>query len=380
MDHLLTEDQKIIRRTIREFAAEKIQPGAAQRDEKEEFPTEIIRELGELGFMGVSTAEKYGGAGLDMVSYMLVIDEISRVDASVGVIVSVNNSLICYPLEKFGTEAQKQKWLTAVASGKMSGAFCLTEPEAGSDAASLKTTAVRDGNTYVLNGTKNFITNADSCDLYLLFAITDKARGVRGISAFLIPRHAKGVKVGKKERKMGIRASDCCSVVFEDVRIPVENRLGDEGTGFKIAMTALDSGRIGIASQAIGVAQGALDLAVKYAQERVQFGRPIAEFQAIQFKLADMEMLVNAARMLIYLAATKKDHGERFTTEAAMAKLFASDMVMKVTQEAVQIHGGVGYTKDYAVERLLRDAKVTEIYEGTSEIQRFVIARALLGE
>jgi butyryl-CoA dehydrogenase len=380
MDHLLTEDQKIIRRTIREFAAEKIQPGAAQRDEKEEFPTEIIRELGELGFMGVSTAEKYGGAGLDMVSYMLVIDEISRVDASVGVIVSVNNSLVCYPLEKFGTEAQKQKWLTAVASGKMSGAFCLTEPEAGSDAASLKTTAVRDGNTYVLNGTKNFITNADSCDLYLLFAITDKARGVRGISAFLIPRHAKGVKVGKKERKMGIRASDCCSVVFEDVRIPVENRLGDEGTGFKIAMTALDSGRIGIASQAIGVAQGALDLAVKYAQERVQFGRPIAEFQAIQFKLADMEMLVNAARMLIYLAATKKDHGERFTTEAAMAKLFASDMVMKVTQEAVQIHGGVGYTKDYAVERLLRDAKVTEIYEGTSEIQRFVIARALLGE
>ncbi|MBM3324857.1 MAG: acyl-CoA dehydrogenase, partial [Calditrichaeota bacterium] len=298
--------------------------------------------------------------------------------AAVAITVSVNNSLICYPLEKFGTEEQKQKWLVPAASGKILGAFCLTEPEAGSDAASLKTTAIRVGNTYVLNGTKNFITNADTCDLYHLFAVTDKSQGVRGISAFLIPRHTEGVKVGKKERKMGIRASDCRSVVFEDVRVPIENRLGDEGMGFKIAMTALDSGRIGIASQATGVAQGALDLATKYAKERVQFGRPIAEFQAIQFKLADMAMLTKAARMLIYLAATKKDRGERFTTEAAVAKLFASDMVMKVTQEAVQIHGGVGYTKDYAVERMLRDAKVTEIYEGTSEIQRFVIARSLL--
>ncbi|MFH1010775.1 MAG: acyl-CoA dehydrogenase [bacterium] len=380
MDHLLTEDQKMIRRTIREFAAERIQPGAAERDEKEEFPAEILRELGELGFMGISTSEKYGGAGLDTVSYMLVMEEISRVDASVAITISVNNSLLCYPLEKFGTEEQKQKWLVPAASGKILGAFCLTEPEAGSDAASVKTTAIRNGNTYVINGTKSFITNGQSCDLYHLFAVTDKTRGVRGMSAFLIPRDAEGVKVGKKERKMGIRASDCCSVVFEDVRVPIENRLGDEGMGFKIAMTALDSGRIGIASQATGVAQGALDLAKKYAKERVQFGRPIAKFQAIQFKLADMAMLTNAARMLVYLAATKKDRGERFTTEAAMAKLFASDMVMKVTQEAVQIHGGVGYTRDYAVERMLRDAKVTEIYEGTSEIQRFVIARALLNE
>ncbi len=378
MDHLLTEDQKMVRRTIREFATEKVRPGAAERDEKEEFPTEILGQLGELGFMGVTTSERYGGAGLDMVSYTLVIEEISQVDASVGLIVSVNNSLICNTLEKYGTEDQKQKWLIPSATGKMLGAFCLSEPDAGSDAASIQTVAEPDGKGYVIRGTKNFITNGQHCDIYLLFAATDRTKGVQGIGAFIIPRNTEGLRIGKKERKMGIRSSDCCSIVLEDVHIPKENRLADEGMGFKIAMTALDSGRIGIASQAVGVAQAALDQAKTYAKLRVQFGRPIAEFQAIQFKLADMDMLVNAARMLVYLAATKKDRGGRFTTEAAMAKLFASDMVIKVTQEALQIHGGVGYTKDYPVERLLRDAKVTEIYEGTSEIQRFVIARSLL--
>ena len=378
MDHLLTEDQKMVRDTIREFAADQIAPGAADRDEKEEFPTEILKKLGELGFMGVNTPERYGGAGMDMVSYFLVVDEISRADASVGVVISVNNSLICYPLEKFASEQQKQKWLKPCASGKLLGAFCLTEPDAGSDAADLRTTAKRDGDVYVINGTKSFITSGQNCDFYIVLAATDRTAGVKGITAFLVPRDLEGVQPGKKEKKMGIRGSDCCPVVYDNVRVPVENRLGEEGDGFKIAMTALDSGRIGIAAQALGVAQAALDAAKVYAKERVQFGRPISSFQAIQFKLADMEMLVNASRLLIYLAASKKDHGARFTTEAAMAKLFASDMVMKVTQEALQIHGGVGYTKDYPVERFLRDAKVTEIYEGTSEIQRFVIARAVL--
>ncbi len=378
MDHLLTEDQKMVRDTIREFAADQIAPGAADRDEKEEYPAEILKKLGELGFMGVNTPERYGGAGMDMVSYFLVVDEISRADASAGVVISVNNSLICYPLEKFATEQQKQKWLIPAASGKMLGAFCLTEPDAGSDAANLKTTARRDGDDYVINGTKSFTTNGQNADFYILLASTDKAATTKGITAFLVPRDLEGVQPGKKEKKMGIRGSDCCPVVYDNVRVPVENRLGEEGNGFKIAMTALDSGRVGIAAQALGVAQAALDAAKAYAKERVQFGRPISSFQAIQFKLADMEMLVNASRMLIYLAATKKDHGARFTTEAAMAKLFASDMVMKVTQEALQIHGGVGYTKEYPVERFLRDAKVTEIYEGTSEIQRFVIARSIL--
>ena len=378
MDHLLTEDQKMVRGTIREFAVEKIRPGAAERDEKEEFPAEILKQLGELGFMGVTTSERYGGAGLDMVSYAVAIDEISQADASVGLIVSVHNSLICDPLEKYGTEEQKQKWLIPAATGKMLGAFCLTEPDAGSDAANIQTMAKPDGKGYVINGTKNFITSGQNCDLYLLFAATDRAKGVGGISAFIVPRNTEGLRAGAKERKMGIRSSDCCSIVMEDVRVPAENRLGDEDMGFKIAMTALDSGRIGIASQAVGVAQGALDQAKTYAKLRVQFGRPIAEFQAIQFKLADMGTLIHAARMLVYLAATKKDRGGRFTTEAAIAKLFASDMVLKVTQEALQIHGGVGYTKDYPVERMLRDAKVTEIYEGTSEIQRFIIARSLM--
>jgi alkylation response protein AidB-like acyl-CoA dehydrogenase len=379
MDHLLTEEQLDVKRAIRDFAESEIRPTVAARDEAAEFPTEIIRKLGELGFMGVNTPETLGGAGMDCVTYAVVTEELSRVDPSVGVVVSVNNSLVCYPLEKFGTAEQQKKWLRPLAEGRLLGAFCLTEPGSGSDAAALATTAVRDNGHFVLNGTKSFITNGDTAQVYILFAragkVSDKAKGV---SAFIIPREAKGLKIGAHEKKMGIRSSDCVEITLEDVRIPVENLLGKEGDGFKVAMAALDSGRIGIAAQAVGLAQGALEEAVKYSKQRIQFNQPICEFQAIQFKLADMEMNCNAARLLIFSAARKKDDGKRFTHEAAMAKLFASDMVMKTAMEAVQIHGGAGYTKDYPVERMLRDAKVTEIYEGTSEIQRFIISRNLL--
>jgi alkylation response protein AidB-like acyl-CoA dehydrogenase len=380
MDHLLTEQQLEVKQAIRDFAEAEIRPTVAERDESAEFPGEICKKLGELGFMGVNTPEHLGGTGMDAVTYSIVIEEISRVDPAVAVIVSVNNSLICYPLEKFGTPQQQEEWLKPVAQGRMNGAFCLTEPGSGSDAAALSTTAVRDGNDWIANGTKQFITNGQMAEMYLMFVRTAKEGGdnARGITAFIVPANTKGVRRGPNEKKMGIRSSDCCAVIFEDVRIPDAYRLGKEGDGFKIAMSSLDSGRIGIASQAVGLAQGALDEAVKYAKFRHQFGRAIAEFQAIQFKLADMEMLTEAARLLIYSAARKKDAGKRFTHEAAMAKLFASDMVMKVTQEAVQIHGGNGYLKDYPVERMLRDAKVTEIYEGTSEIQRFIISRTLL--
>jgi alkylation response protein AidB-like acyl-CoA dehydrogenase len=378
MDHLLTEDQLDVKRTIREFAENEIKGTVAERDRTGEFPADIMNKLGELGFMGVNTPEHLGGSGMDMVTYAIVIEELSRVDPSVGVVVSVNNSLICYAIEKFGTPAQYEKWLKPSASGKMLGAFCLTEPEAGSDAANQQTLAVRDGNNYILNGTKNFITNGKTAAMYIVFAMTDRTKGVKGISAFIMPSDAPGIRTGLKEKKMGIRSSDCCTVILEDVKVPVEDRLGGEGDGFKVAMTALDSGRIGIAAQAVGLAQGALEEAVKYSKERFQFGHAIAEFQAIQFKLADMEMLTEAARLLNYSAARKKDSGQKFTHEAAISKLFASDVVMKVTQEAVQIHGGNGYLMDYPVERMLRDAKVTEIYEGTSEIQRFVISRNLL--
>lgn len=379
MDHLLSEDQLEVKRTIREFAENEIQPSVAARDESGEFPAEICRKLGELGFMGVNTPEEFGGAGMDAVTYAIVVEELSRVDPAVGVIISVNNSLICYPLELFATPPQQAKWLRPAAEGKILGAFCLTEPDAGSDAAALKTSAVRDGQQWILNGVKSFITNGDSAQFYIVFARSEKgSQNARGVSAFILPSDSPGVRKGKHEKKMGIRSSDCIEIQFDDVRVPAENLLGKEGEGFKVAMTALDSGRIGIASQAVGLAQGALEAAVTYAKERVQFGRPISEFQAIQFKLADMEMLTYAARMLIYSAAMKKDKKQRYTHEAAIAKLFASDMVMKITQEAVQIHGGVGYTRDYPVERMLRDAKVTEIYEGTSEIQRFIISRNLL--
>jgi alkylation response protein AidB-like acyl-CoA dehydrogenase len=378
MDHLLTEDQLDVKRAIRDFAETEIKPSVAARDESSEYPTEIIRKLGELGFMGVNTPESKGGAGMDAVTYAIVIEELSRIDPAVGVIVSVNNSLVCYGIEKFGKEAQIEKWLKPLASGKMVGAFCLTEPEAGSDAAGMKMTAVRKGDEYILNGAKAFITTGLMADVYIMFAITDKSKGVKGISAFIMDAKSAGIERGPNEKKMGIRSSDCCMVTLEDVHVPAENLLGLEGKGFSVAMTALDSGRIGIAAQAIGLGQGAMEEAVAYSKTREQFGQPISNFQAIQFKLADMEVMTQAARLLNYNAARKKDLGERFTHEAAMAKLYASDVVMKITNEAVQIHGGNGYLKDYPVERMLRDAKVTEIYEGTSEIQRFVIARSLL--
>jgi butyryl-CoA dehydrogenase len=380
MDHLLTPQQRETRQAIREFAENEVRPTVAARDESGEFPTEIVRRLGELGYMGMNTPESLGGGGHDAVAYAIVVEELSRVDPSVGVIVSVNNSLVCYPLEKFGSPAQQQKWLQPLARGRLLGAFAVTEPESGSDAAALKTTAVRDGDSWVLNGTKSFITNGDSADVHVIFARTDKTVDkVKGISAFLVPSDTQGLRTGPHEKKMGIRSSDCVQLILEDVRVPAENLLGKPGDGFKIALMALDSGRIGIAAQAVGLAQGALDEAVRYARQRVVFGQPISDFQAIQFKLADMEMFVQAARLLNYSAARKKDAGLRFNHEAALAKLYASDMVMKVTQDALQIHGGAGYFREFPVERMLRDAKVTEIYEGTSEIQRFIISRNLLG-
>jgi alkylation response protein AidB-like acyl-CoA dehydrogenase len=315
---------------------------------------------------------------MDAVTYAIVIEELSRVDPSVGVIVSVNNSLICYGLEKYGTKEQHDQWLRPLAEGKLLGAFCLTEPEAGSDAAAIAMTAVRDGDEFVLNGSKAFITNGQHADVYIVFAVTDKTKGAKGISAFMVPADTKGVIRAPKEKKMGIRSSDCCMMNFEDARVPASNMLGAEGKGFSVAMSALDSGRIGIAAQAVGLAQGAMEAAIEYSKSREQFGQPISNFQAIQFKLADMEVMIQAARLLVFSAARKKDMGLKFSHEAAIAKLYASDIVMKVANEAVQIHGGNGYLKDYPVERMLRDAKVTEIYEGTSEIQRFVISRDLL--
>jgi butyryl-CoA dehydrogenase len=379
MDHLLTDEQLEVKAAIREFAEKEIRPSVAARDESGEFPAAICRQLADLGFMGMNTPEPLGGAGMDTVTYAVVVEEISRVDPAVGVVVSVNNSLICYPLEKFANTEQNTKWLKPLAGGELLGAFELTEPSSGSDAAALKTTAVRDGNEWVLNGTKSFITNGRSANVHLVFARTDKnVDKARGVTAFIVPAETRGLRIGANEKKMGIRSSDCVEVNLEDVRVPAANLLGREGEGFKIAMVALDCGRIGIAAQAVGLAQGALEEGVKYAKQRVQFGHPIADFQAIQFKLADMEMLVMAARLLVHSAARKKDLGLKFNHEAAAAKLFASDMVMKVTNEALQIHGGNGYTKDYPVERMLRDAKVTEIYEGTSEIQRFILARNVL--
>lgn len=378
MDHLFSEQHLEVKRVIREFAEQEIAPTVAQRDEKSEYPREIVKKIGELGFMGVNTPESMGGAGMDAVTYAIVIEELSRIDPSVGVVVSVNNSLVCYPLQKFGSPAQIDKYLKPLAEGKRLGAFCLTEPGAGSDASGLTTSAVKDGDHYVLSGEKAFITNGIIADTFLVMARTDKTQKAKGISAFIVEDGFPGFRRGPNEKKMGIRSSDCCMIILDDCRVPAENLVGKEGDGFKVAMTALDSGRIGIAAQAIGLAQGALEEAVKYSKIREQFGQPISEFQAIQFKLADMEMMTQAARLLNYSAARKKDLGQRFTHEAAMAKLYASDIVMKVTMEAVQIHGGNGFLKDFPVERMLRDAKVTEIYEGTSEIQRTIIARTLL--
>ncbi|MGC8595622.1 MAG: acyl-CoA dehydrogenase [Candidatus Kryptoniota bacterium] len=378
MNFQFTEEQLMIRDAARDFAENELAKDAAKRDEEEIFPYEQVKKMGELGFMGMMVPQEFGGAGLDTVSYVLALQEISKVDAAAGVIMSVNNSLVCWGLEKFGTPAQKQKYLISLASGKTLGAFCLSEPEAGSDAVNQRTTAARDGNYYILNGTKNFITNGANADVLLVMATTDRTKGAKGVSAFIVEKKTPGVAISKKEHKLGIRSSDTAQITFEDCRVPAENRIGEEGFGFKFAMMTLDGGRIGIAAQALGIAQASFEASLKYVKERKAFDQFLFEFQAIQFKLADMYTNIEAASLLTLDAAFKKDKGEKFTREAAMAKLFASKVAVDAALDAIQIHGGYGYLKDFPVERYLRDAKITEIYEGTSEIQRLVIAREIL--
>jgi butyryl-CoA dehydrogenase len=378
MDLQLTEEHRTIRDMVREFAAAEIAPVAARHDRTREFPTENVRKCAELNLMGVMVPEEYGGSGLDTVSYVLVIEELSRACASTGVIVSVNNSLFLHPVEAFGTVEQKRRFLPPHARGEKLGCYCLSEPNAGSDAGNQETTAVRRGDTYVLNGTKNFITNGVAADTALVFASTDRSRKHQGITAFLVEKGTPGFRLGKDEVKLGITCSGSVEMVFQDCPVAVENRLGEEGQGFKIAMNTLDGGRIGIAAQAVGIARASLEEASRYSRERKAFGKPISEFQAIQFMLADMATEVEAARLLTHRAAWKKDRGGRYSLEAAQAKLFASEVAMRAAQKGVQIFGGYGYMRDYPVERYFRDAKITEIYEGTSEIQRLVIASNLL--
>ncbi len=378
MNFEFTETQEMIRETARKFAEEKLRPSSIERDEKEEFPYEAVKELGELGFMGMMVPEEWGGIGLDTISYVLAVEEISRVDASCGVIMSVNNSLVCYGINEYGTEDQKKRFLRDLAAGKKLGAFALSEPEAGSDASNQHTGAVRDGDAYVLNGTKNWITNGSTADVVLVMTATDKSKGAKGISTFIVEKGSPGFSVAKKEKKLGIRSSDTVSLAFQDCRVPAENRIGNEGEGFRFAMKTLEGGRIGIAAQALGIAQACLDASIEYAKQRKAFDRPIAELQAIQFKIADMATNIEAARLLTLQAAVLKESGKPFGAEAAKAKLFASKVAVQSALEAIQIHGGYGYVREYLVERYLRDAKITEIYEGTSEIQRIVIARSLL--
>ena len=378
MNFELNETQQMIRETARKFAEDELAATADERDEKEEFPREAVQKLGELGFMGMMVDEKYGGAGLDTVSYVLAMEEISRVDASVGVIMSVNNSLVTWGLEAYGTDDQKERYLKDLASGKKLGAFALSEPEAGSDATNQRTTAVKDGDSYILNGTKNFITNGANADVVLVMAATDRTKGAKGVSAFIVEKGVSGFSVAKKEKKLGIRSSDTVSLAFQDCRVPKENLVKEEGFGMKFALKTLDGGRIGIAAQALGIAQGSLDASIAYSKERKAFHHPIADFQAIQFKVADMATNVEAARMLTYRAAFLKDMKQPYGTAAAMAKLYASKIAVSAALEAIQIHGGYGYVREYKVERFLRDSKITEIYEGTSEIQRVVISRAML--
>jgi alkylation response protein AidB-like acyl-CoA dehydrogenase len=380
MNFDFTETQLMIRDTARKFAEDELAPDSIERDEKEEFPHEAIRKLGELGFMGMMVPEEYGGAGLDMVSYVLAMEEISKVDASCGVIMSVNNSLVCYGLNEWGSGFQKDKYLKPLAGGKALGAFALSEPEAGSDASNQRTVAARSGDHYLLNGTKNWITNGSTADYVLVMATTDKSKGPHGISTFIVEKGTPGFSVAKKEKKMGIRSSDTVSLSFLDCKVPLENRVGDDGFGFKFAMKTLDGGRIGIAAQAYGIAEASLRAALRYSQERKAFDKPIFDFQAIQFKLAEMATKVDAAQLLILQAAMLKQEGKPFGKQAAMAKLFASKIAVECALEAIQVHGGYGYVREYLVERYLRDAKITEIYEGTSEIQHLVIARALLKE
>ena len=374
----LTEEQRMIQETARNFATKEVLPKAAELDETGRFPDELVRQMAELGFMGVAVPEEYGGAGMDNVCYAIAMEEISRACASTGVIMSVNNSLACDPILKFGSEDLKRKYLVPMAAGQTLGCFGLTEPGAGSDAGSQKTTAVRDGDSYVVNGTKNFITNAPQADTCILFTMTDRSKAHKGITAFVIDMKWKGVSLGKLEKKMGIKASATSSIILEDVRVPAGNRLGNEGDGFKVAMNTLDGGRIGIAAQAVGIARAAMEDALAYAKERKQFGQAISEFQAIQWMLADMATEIDAARLLTWQAAWMKDRKMRHSRESSMAKLYASEAAMRAAVKGIQIHGGYGYVKEYPAERHFRDAKITEIYEGTSEIQRLVISSALL--
>ncbi len=374
----LSEEHLMIQQAARDFAQNELKPGVIERDEHQKFPAEQIKKLGELGFLGMMVDPKYGGAGLDTISYVLAMEEQSKVDASASVVVSVNNSLVCYGLEAFGTEEQKQKYLVPLATGQKIGAFCLSEPEAGSDATMQRTTAEDKGDYYLLNGTKNWITNGGNAEYYIVIAQTDVAKGHRGINALIVEKGMPGFEVGPKENKLGIRGSDTHSLMFTDVKVPKENRIGEDGFGFKFAMKTLAGGRIGIASQALGIASGAYELALAYSKERKAFGTTISNHQAIQFKLADMATEIEAARLLCLKSAWLKDKKMDYAQLSSMAKLFASEVAMKTTVEAVQIHGGYGFVKEFHVERLMRDAKITQIYEGTSEIQRIVISREIL--
>lgn len=378
MNFKLTEEHLMVRDAAREFAANELLPGVIERDNTQSFPIEIIRKMGQLGFMGIMVDPKYGGSGMDTISYVLIMEELSKIDASASVMVSVNNSLVCYGLEAYGTEDQKQKYLSKLATGEYIGAFCLSEPEAGSDATSQQTTAIEKEDHYIINGTKNWITNGGIADVYLVVAQTDRSKGHRGINVFILEKNTAGFNIGPKEDKLGIRGSDTHTLQFNDVKVPKENRIGEDGFGFTFAMKTLSGGRIGIAAQALGIASGAYELALKYSKERKAFGKEIANHQAIAFKLADMYTEIEAARLLVMKAAYDKDQGNNYDTSSAAAKLYASKVAMEQTVEAVQIHGGNGFVKDYHVERFMRDAKITQIYEGTSEIQKIVISRAIL--
>lgn len=378
MDFNLSDEQIAIRETVREFAEKEIAPSARERDENSEFPHEIVKKLAKLGMCGVVAPLEYGGSGMDYLSYVIFIEELARIDASVAVIMSVTNTLAAFPLRKFGTEEQKQKFLIPLSKGEKLGAYSLSEPQAGSDASNLASTAVLDGDHYILNGVKNFVTNGSNAGIIIVFAMTDKEKGKKGISIFVVESDTPGFSVSKVEKKLGIKSSDTAEIVFENCRIPVANRIGEEGEGFKIALTALDYGRVGIGAQALGIAQGAMERAIAYSQEREQFGKKIGSFQAIQFKIAEMAVNVDASRLLLYRAAKLQDEGKDFTAESAIAKLFASKTAMKTANQAVQIFGGNGYMREYEIERFMRDAKITEIYEGTSEIQKIVISREII--
>ena len=378
MDFSLTEEQKMIRKTAHEFGLNELVPGAIERDEKKIWPKDAVGKMGDLGFMGMMVSPEWGGGGMDVISYALAMEEIARADASASVIMSVNNSLVCFLLEKFGNDFQKEKYLKPLAGGKMIGAYSLSEPQSGSDASNMKTIAKRDGDSYVVTGTKNWVTNGINSDIVMLFAVTETGVGHKGISCFIVEKGLDGFDVGKPEDKLGIRSSDTCELYFDNVKIPSQNLVGEEGIGFKIALTTLDGGRIGIASQALGIAQASLDASIAYSKQRIQFGKPISSNQGIQVKLADMSMAIETARLLIHKAAWAKQNGLEYGHLASMAKVYASEVAMKSSTDCVQIHGGYGYIRETGVERLMRDAKITQIYEGTSEIQRLVIARALL--